>query len=70
MRNRLLTAGPDALADHELIEMVLFIALPRRDTKPIARALISRFGSFAAAIAAPAKTFGRLRGWEKRVWRR
>jgi DNA repair protein RadC len=53
MRARLLTAGPDALADHELLEMVLFIALPRRDTKPIARALLSRFGSFAAAIAAP-----------------
>jgi DNA repair protein RadC len=53
MRARLLTAGPDALADHELLEMILFIALPRRDTKPIARALIARFGSFAAAIAAP-----------------
>jgi DNA repair protein RadC len=34
--------------------MVLFLALPRRDTKPIARVLISRFGSFAAAISAPA----------------
>jgi DNA repair protein RadC len=62
MRNRLLTAGPDALADHELIEMVLFIALPRRDTKPIARALISRFGSFAAAIAAPAQDLRQIEG--------
>lgn len=53
MRARLLTAGPDALADHELLEMVLFLALPRRDTKPIARALLARFGSYAAAIAAP-----------------
>jgi DNA repair protein RadC len=52
MRQRLLTAGPDALADYELLEMVLFIALPRRDTKPIARALLTRFGSFANAIAA------------------
>ena len=33
--------------------MVLFLALPRRDTKPIARALLSRFGSFAGSIAAP-----------------
>ncbi|HQU01269.1 MAG TPA: hypothetical protein PLI12_02355, partial [Acetobacteraceae bacterium] len=49
----MLRAGPDALADHEMIEIVLFLALPRRDTKPIARALIARFGSFAAAIAAP-----------------
>jgi len=53
MRARLLQAGPDALADHEMLEMVLFLALPRRDTKPIARALINRFGSFANAIAAP-----------------
>jgi DNA repair protein RadC len=54
MRARLLTAGPDSVADHELLEMVLFLALPRRDTKPIARALLSRFGSFAGSIAAPA----------------
>lgn len=53
MREKLLSAGPEALLDHELIEMVLFIALPRRDTKPIARALLARFGSFANAIAAP-----------------
>lgn len=53
MRARLLTAGPEAVADHELLEMVLFLALPRRDTKPIARALLSRFGSFANAISAP-----------------
>jgi DNA repair protein RadC len=52
LRARLLTAGSDALADHELIEMVLFLALPRRDTKPVARALIARFGSFASAISA------------------
>ena len=53
MRARLLTAGPDAVADHELLEMVLFLALPRRDTKPIARALLTRFGSFANVISAP-----------------
>jgi DNA repair protein RadC len=53
LRNRLLTAGPDSLADHELLELVLFLALPRRDTKPVGRALLSRFGSFAAAISAP-----------------
>ena len=53
LRSRLLTAGPDSVADHELLELVLFLALPRRDTKPIARALLARFGSFANAIAAP-----------------
>ena len=53
LRQRLLTAGPESVADHELLELVLFLALPRRDTKPIAKALIARFGSFANAIAAP-----------------
>jgi DNA repair protein RadC len=52
MRNRLLTAGPDALADHEVLEMTLFMALPRRDTKPVARALLARFRSFAGCISA------------------
>ncbi len=61
MRTRLLTAGPTALADHELLEMVLFLGLPRRDTKPIARLLLARFGSFAGAIAAP---MAELRGIE------
>jgi DNA repair protein RadC len=53
MRARLLTAGPDGLADYELLEMLLFLALPRRDTKPVAKALLARFGSFAGAISAP-----------------
>ncbi|HZH45170.1 MAG TPA: hypothetical protein VEY31_00915, partial [Roseococcus sp.] len=53
MRQKLLAAGPGALLDHELLEMVLFLALPRRDTKPIARALLARFGSFADAVSAP-----------------
>ena len=53
LRERLLTAGPDALADHELLELLLTLAILRRDTKPIARALIARFGSFANVIAAP-----------------
>jgi DNA repair protein RadC len=61
MRQKLLESGPGALLDHELLEMVLFLALPRRDTKPIARALLARFGSFADAVSAPA---AELRGVE------
>src|SRR5580692_5333020 len=52
MRTRLLAAGPDALADHEMLEMLLFLALPRRDTKPIARELLTRFGTFGRVITA------------------
>jgi DNA repair protein RadC len=52
MRARLLAAGPDALADHEMLEMLLFLALPRRDTKPIARELLNRFGGFGPVVTA------------------
>ena len=40
------------MPDYEMLELVLFAALPRRDTKPLAKALIARFGSFAEVIAA------------------
>ncbi len=62
MRVRLLTAGPDALADHEMLEMVLFLALPRRDTKPLARLLLDRFGTFAATISAAAAELQAVEG--------
>jgi len=62
MRQRLLTAGPEAVADHELLEMVLFLALPRRDTKPIARALLARFSSFSGAISAPLRDLAAVEG--------
>ena len=42
------------MPDYELLELTLFAALPRRDTKPLAKALLARFGSFAEVIAAPA----------------
>ena len=51
LRKRLMEAGPAALADYELLEMVLF-AIPRIDVKPLAKTLIDRFGSFAEAITA------------------
>lgn len=62
MRDRLLKAGADALADHEMLEMVLFLALPRRDTKPIARALMARFGSFRAVISASVQEMLKTQG--------
>lgn len=52
LRERLLQAGSESVADYELVELVLFRAIPRRDVKPLAKALIARFGSFAEAIAA------------------
>jgi DNA repair protein RadC len=52
LRERFMESGAGALADYELMELVLFRAIPRRDVKPLAKALIKRFGSFAEAAAA------------------
>ena len=52
MRERLLERGADGLADYELLEMLLFFAFKRGDTKPLAKALINRFGSYAGVLAA------------------
>jgi DNA repair protein RadC len=54
LRERFLGAGSDALSDYELLEMVLFRALPRGDVKPLAKSLIAKFGSFAEVVHAPA----------------
>ena len=53
LRARFLKGGADAMPDYELLELTLFASLPRRDTKPLAKALLVRFGSFAEVIAAP-----------------
>ena len=55
LRARFLAAGSDALPDYELLELVLFGAIPRRDVKPLAKSLLERFGSFAEVISAPAQ---------------
>lgn len=52
LRQRLLDNGSEALLDHELLEYLLMLAIPRRDTKPLAKKLIARFGSYASVIAA------------------
>jgi DNA repair protein RadC len=58
LRARFLAAGSEAVSDYELLELVLFRAIPRRDVKPLAKELLATFGSFAEVIAAP---HGRLR---------
>jgi len=55
LRKRLLDGGAEALADHEVIEYLLMTAIPRRDVKPLARTLISRFGSLAGVLNADPK---------------
>jgi DNA repair protein RadC len=53
LRARFRDAGIEAIADYELLELILFRALPRRDVKPLAKMLLEKFGSFAEVIAAP-----------------
>ena len=53
LRRRFRDGGPDALPDYELLELVLFRAMPRRDTKPLAKAILARLGTFAEAMNAP-----------------
>jgi hypothetical protein len=52
-RERFTEGGSDAVPDYELLELILFRAIPRRDTKGLAKRLIARFGSFAAVLNAP-----------------
>jgi DNA repair protein RadC len=62
LRERFRSVGADALSDYELLELVLFRALPRRDVKPLAKSLIARFGSFAEAVNAPAARLREVQG--------
>ena len=53
LRRRFREAGADALPDYELLELILFRAVPRRDTKPLAKAILAQFGTYAEALYAP-----------------
>ncbi|HEX4894660.1 MAG TPA: DNA repair protein RadC [Hyphomicrobiaceae bacterium] len=67
LRQRFRDAGPDAIADYELLEMILFGALPRGDTKPLAKQLMARFGSFAGVVNAPPERLMEIDGVGDRV---
>jgi DNA repair protein RadC len=62
LRRRFREGGADALPDYELLELILFRAAPRRDTKPLAKALIARFGTFAEALNAPEELLREIPG--------
>ena len=67
LRERFLIGGAEALPDYEIMELVLFAAIPRRDVKPLAKALIARFGGFAEAIAAPRDRILEVEGMSESV---
>jgi DNA repair protein RadC len=53
LKDRFRDTGADALPDYELLELILFQVIRRADTKPLAKALLTRFGSFSEVLAAP-----------------
>ncbi len=62
LRKRLFDGGGDALLDHELIEYLLAIAIPRGDTKALAKALMREFGGIGGVLTADAEALGRVKG--------
>ena len=62
LRGRFREAGPDAVSDYELLELVLFRAIPQRDIKPLAKQLIAKFGSFGEVVAAPPARLAETKG--------
>jgi DNA repair protein RadC len=62
LRERFRKEGTSALNDYEFLELILFRAMPRRDVKPIAKALLARFGSFAEVLAARPERLDEIQG--------
>lgn len=62
LRQRLVGTGEEALLDHEIIEYLLALAIPRRDTKPLAKQLIAEFGGVNAVLTAPPEALRRVAG--------
>jgi DNA repair protein RadC len=62
LRERFAGAGPDALPDYELLELLLFRLIPRTDTKPVAKALLARFGTLAEVLGAPIGLLQEVKG--------
>ncbi len=62
LRDRFLSAGSEAVADYELLEMLLYRAIKRGDTRPLAKALIARFGNFAEVLGAPIERLMEVNG--------
>lgn len=62
LRQRFRESGDRALADYELLELLLFRLIPRRDTKPIAKALLARFGSLPEVLGAPTHLLTEVKG--------
>ncbi len=62
LRQRFVESGPDALADYELLELLLFMCIPRRDVKPLAKIMLTKFGSLPELMNAPIEDLTKISG--------
>jgi len=62
LRERFMSGGATAMPDYELLELVLFRSIPRRDVKPLARALLDKFGDFNRVVTAPVERLAEVKG--------
>lgn len=62
LRARFMAGGPDAMPDYEILELVLFRAIPRRDVKPLAHELMTIFGDFNRVVSAPEDRLRNVKG--------
>ncbi|MEZ5930340.1 MAG: DNA repair protein RadC, partial [Parvularculaceae bacterium] len=69
LRERFMRAGPEGVQDYELLELVLFRAIPQRDVKPLAKELIATFGGFAETLSAPVERLVEIKGVSENVAR-
>ncbi|MEO0819502.1 MAG: DNA repair protein RadC [Pseudomonadota bacterium] len=62
LRQRFLEAGPESVADYEMLELVLFRAIPRRDVKPLAKRLLAEFEDFCGVLTAAPRRLAEVQG--------
>ena len=67
MRRRFLENGLDSFADHEILELLLFYAIPQGDVNPLAHDLMDRFGSLSAVFSAPVEMLTSVKGVKERT---
>ena len=66
LRQRLIDGGPDALLDHEIVELLLTLTMPRIDTKPLAKMLLKELGGVAGLMTADGEAIARVKGMGER----
>lgn len=67
LRGRFIEKGPDSLADYELLELLLFTAIPRKDVKPLAKEMLEKFGNISAIFNAPIHELKKVPGLSEKT---